>query len=78
MDREDAGQQEKTDIRRSDLSGLKINSIIPAGYALAKCEDLGGLTKHEYCVRLSKGVKEVHLGRIDVDVEVDTNANFRL
>jgi len=60
------------DVKKVNLPGIgvKIMDMMPGGYALKECKDVGDLLSHEACVKVFKGVNEVHLGRLYVDVSL--------
>ncbi|MCX6818235.1 MAG: hypothetical protein NTU57_05255 [Candidatus Aenigmarchaeota archaeon] len=62
----DADNPEGT--QKADLTGMNIMAIIPSEYSLKECSSVGDLLSHEACVKMFTGVKEIHLGRLNVDV----------
>jgi len=57
-------------MKKADLTGMSITAIIPSGYSLKDCSSVGDLLAHEACVKMFTGIKEIHLGRLNVDVDV--------
>jgi hypothetical protein len=58
------------DKRKSDMSGVILSAIIPDGYSLTECSHVGDTSTHEACVKIFREVKKMHLGRLNVDVEI--------
>lgn len=49
-------------------TGTAVTALLPEGYTLKGCSDVGDIFNHEACVKVFKGASEIHLGRLYVDV----------
>lgn len=49
-------------------TGTTVTALLPEGYTLKGCSDVGDIFNHEACVKVFKSASEIHLGRLYVDV----------
>jgi hypothetical protein len=67
-------EESKEGLGKVDFSGLavamNVGMIIPDGQGLNDCGNISPTLRNEACIRVSKGVEKIHIGRLHVKVKI--------